>query len=76
MEQISSSKSRIVDFKSIQFPLQNFIPLLSKDGTTKLHTSRYPAVFDEDYIGPKVPKASIVFFHGYGSYVNKFGFIA
>lgn len=66
-------KDREVDFRKYQFPIDNFVECTNVDGVTKLHTYRWPV---EGTSSEKPPKGIIVMFHGFGSYVGKYAFLA
>lgn len=65
-------KNRCIDYFGIKFPIFNFVDHKSNDGA-KIQNYRWPAAATED---GKPPRAIISMFHGYGSYVGKFAYIA
>eukprot|EP00347_Sterkiella_histriomuscorum_P019357 403341940 len=72
-DQIKETKSREIDFRAIQFPIHNFVECVNVDGETKLHNYRWPV---EGTNPENPPKAIVMMFHGFGSYVGKYGHLA
>lgn len=65
--------SRRVSWKSTQFPEKNFLEHQSAQDGHKIATYRYPG---KGSCKDNLPRAIIILFHGYGSYVGKFAYIA
>ena len=62
----------IVDYRSIEFPVHNFIQIASVDGESNLYNYRFPAYLTEY----TQVKGVILIFHGYGSYMQRYSHIA
>ncbi|CDW76358.1 UNKNOWN [Stylonychia lemnae] len=71
--QAQLKKPREVDFRARKFPVDNFVECLNVDGVSKLHTYRWPV---DGTSAEKPPKAVIIMFHGFGSYVGKYTHMA
>ena len=67
------TKDREVDYRAYKFPIDNFVETTNVDGVTKLHNYRWPV---EGTSAEKPPKGIILMFHGFGSYVGKYGYMA
>ena len=68
---MEAQQDRAIDFTKHKFPIDNFVECTNVDGKTKLHTYRWPASEEG-----KQPKGVIMMFHGYGSYIGKYAYMA